>query len=47
MAHGGQQIGITHSFCLSAALAADPRVTQMVNGSKGIHAVLDKKHFAR
>jgi len=28
-------------------LAADPRVTQMVNGSKGIHAVLDKKHFAR
>src|SRR5690348_5071572 len=29
------------------SLAADLRVTQVVNGSKGIHMVLDKKHLAR
>jgi acetamidase/formamidase len=29
------------------SLAADLRVTQVVNGSKGIHVVLDKKHLAR
>jgi acetamidase/formamidase len=29
------------------SLAADLRVTQVVNGSKGIHAVLDKKYLAR
>jgi acetamidase/formamidase len=29
------------------SLAADLRVTQIVNGSKGIHVVLDKKYLAR
>jgi hypothetical protein len=54
VARGGQQIGITHfsaglAFCrlVSAALAAGLRVTQMVNGDKGMHAALDKKYLAR
>jgi acetamidase/formamidase len=29
------------------SLAADLRVTQVVNGSKGIHAMLDKRYFER
>jgi acetamidase/formamidase len=29
------------------SLAADLRVTQVVNGAKGIHVVLEKKHLAR
>jgi acetamidase/formamidase len=29
------------------SLAADLRVTQVVNGNKGIHVMLDKKYFAR
>ena len=29
------------------SLAADLRVTQVVNGSKGIHAVLNKTHLKR
>ena len=29
------------------SLAADLRVTQVVNGNKGIHAMLDKRYFAR
>jgi acetamidase/formamidase len=29
------------------SLAADLRVTQVVNGNKGIHVMLDKRYFAR
>jgi len=29
------------------SLAADLRVTQVVNGSKGIHVMLDKRYLAR
>ena len=37
MTHGGQQIGITHSFFLQPWRL---RVRQMVNRSKGIDAAL-------
>lgn len=30
-----------------ASLAADLRVTQVVNGNKGVHVMLDKRYFAR
>jgi acetamidase/formamidase len=30
-----------------ASLAADLRVTQVVNGNKGIHCMLEKRYFAR
>jgi acetamidase/formamidase len=29
------------------SLAADVRVTQVVNGSKGIHVMLDKRYLQR
>jgi acetamidase/formamidase len=29
------------------SLAADLRVTQVVNGNKGVHAMLDKRYFSR
>jgi len=29
------------------SLAADLRITQVVNGNKGVHVMLDKKYFAR
>ncbi|MFL4969782.1 MAG: amidase, partial [Xanthobacteraceae bacterium] len=29
------------------SLAADLRVTQVVNGNKGIHVMLDKRYFVR
>ncbi len=29
------------------SLAADLRVTQVVNGNKGIHVMLEKKHLAK
>jgi acetamidase/formamidase len=29
------------------SLAADLRVTQVVNGAKGIHVMLEKAHLAR
>jgi acetamidase/formamidase len=29
------------------SLAADLRVTQVVNGNKGIHVMLDKKYLAK
>ena len=32
-----------YSLC---SLAADLRVTQIVNGSKGIHAMIEKKYLA-
>ena len=49
MAPGGQQIGITHfsAGLFLQLLAADLRVTQMVDGDKGMHAALDKKYLAR
>ena len=28
------------------SLAADLRITQVVNGNKGVHVMLDKKYFA-
>jgi acetamidase/formamidase len=43
-----EQVGITpqeaYALC---SLAADVRVTQVVNGSKGIHVMLDKKYLKR
>jgi acetamidase/formamidase len=42
------RVGITRyeAFTL-CSLAADLRVTQVVNGSKGIHVMLDKRYLAR
>jgi acetamidase/formamidase len=28
------------------SLAADLRITQVVNGNKGVHVMLDKRYFA-
>ena len=36
----------TQAYML-CSLAADLRVTQVVNGNKGIHVMLDKRYFAR
>jgi acetamidase/formamidase len=33
-----------HTLC---SLAADLRVTQVVNGSKGVHIMLEKRYFSR
>jgi acetamidase/formamidase len=33
-----------YSLC---SLAADLRITQVVNGNKGVHCMLEKKYFAR
>jgi acetamidase/formamidase len=30
-----------------ASLAADLRVTQVVNGNKGVHVMLEKRYFER
>ena len=40
--------GITREQAYTlCSLAADLRVTQVVNGNKGIHVMLDKKYLAR
>jgi hypothetical protein len=40
-------VGLAFCRLVSAALAAGLRVTQMVDGDKGMHAALDKKYLAR
>src|SRR5258705_8004277 len=43
-----QEVGITRQEAYAlCSLAADVRVTQVVNGSKGIHVMLDKRHLQR
>ena len=43
-----EKAGITRQEAYAlCSLAADVRVTQVVNGSKGIHVMLDKKYLAR
>jgi acetamidase/formamidase len=43
-----QKSGITRQQAYAlCSLAADVRVTQVVNGSKGIHVMLDKRYLAR
>jgi acetamidase/formamidase len=41
------QTGLTaqqaYALC---SLAADVRITQVVNGAKGVHVMLDKRHLA-
>src|SRR6202007_379547 len=43
-----KRIGISrsHAYAL-ASLAADLRVTQVVNGNKGVHVMLEKRYFER
>jgi acetamidase/formamidase len=43
-----KRAGITREQAYTlCSLAADLRVTQVVNGNKGIHVMLDKKYLAR
>ena len=43
-----RETGITRQQAYAlCSLAADVRVTQVVNGSKGIHVMLDKKYLTR
>jgi hypothetical protein len=37
---------MTGGYALSS-LAADPRITQVVNGSKGVHVMLEKSYLTR
>jgi hypothetical protein len=39
--------GSTATRAALASLAADLRVTQVVNGNKGIHVMLDKRYLTR
>ena len=43
-----EKAGVTRQQAYAlCSLAADVRVTQVVNGSKGIHVMLDKRYLAR
>jgi len=43
-----KRAGITREQAYTlCSLAADLRVTQVVNGNKGIHVMLDKKYLVR
>jgi acetamidase/formamidase len=43
-----KRAGITREQAYTlCSLAADLRVTQVVNGNKGIHVMLDKKYLAK
>ena len=43
-----RETGITRQQAYAlCSLAADVRVTQVVNGAKGIHVMLDKKYLTR
>jgi acetamidase/formamidase len=43
-----RRAGLTRSHAyMLASLAADLRITQVVNGNKGVHVMLDKKYLKR
>jgi acetamidase/formamidase len=43
-----KRIGLTRSQAyMLASLAADLRITQVVNGNKGVHCMLEKKYLRR
>jgi acetamidase/formamidase len=43
-----KRIGLSRSHAyMLASLAADLRITQVVNGNKGVHCMLEKKYLKR
>ncbi|MCG8563437.1 MAG: amidase, partial [Hyphomicrobiales bacterium] len=43
-----ERVGITRAEAYAlCSLAADLRVTQVVNGAKGIHVMLDRRYLTR
>ena len=43
-----KRIGLSRSHAyMLASLAADLRITQVVNGNKGVHCMLEKKYLRR